>query len=233
MTRELRLRRGQVAIVDDDCFDWLSQWDWHLSPDGYAMRGAATGTRSGGGSVAMHRVVAGAAPGEVVDHINRDTLDNRRANLRICTQKDNSRNRRGWMSGASIYKGVSYDRERSIWVANIGVERRTIFLGRYQAEEDAARAYDAAARYAFKQFAHCNFADGEDLPPESVCARLDAAVRAERKPKTMMTREQRAEALSRALRGEPHAWIAGDYGVSRAAIGGLVFRHKHARRDAA
>lgn len=226
MTREIPLTKGLAALVDDENFEWLSQWTWHTS-DGYAVRRAANGTKASGGTVGMHRVVAGAGPGEVVDHINRNPLDNRRANLRVCIQRDNSRNRRGWLTGRSAFKGVSFDRERSIWVANISVNRRTVFIGRFDQEPDAAAAYDAAAVYAFREFALCNFPEGGERPISAdLAARLDAAARGERKPKASVTAEVRAAALARALRGEDYRFIAEDVGLSRSAIAGIVFRNK-------
>lgn len=226
MSRLIPLTQGQYAIVDDGAFDWLNQWNWHCTGDKYAARGVSSGSKQSAGNIGMHRVVAGAAPGEIVDHINRDPLDNRRENLRVCSQRDNARNRRGWLTGKSQYKGVSYDRERCVWAAAITVNRRAVFIGRFEDESAAARAYDAAAQHAFEAFSQCNFpAIFEELQP-GLRVRLDRASRGESDAKRILGPEARADVLARALRGEDHRWIAQDHGISRSAVGGVVFRHR-------
>ena len=89
-----------------------------------------------------------------VDHINHDTLDNRRCNLRICNTKQNNANRRRLRPG---YKGVEYSPKLSKWRARIRANGKLIQLGCFTFAEDAARAYDCAAAYFFGDFAHLNF----------------------------------------------------------------------------
>ena len=117
--------------------------------------------------VYMHRVITGAREGEHVDHINGNTLDNRRNNLRKCSAQDNVRNRRKPSHRAgrpttSIYKGVSWQPRESRWYATIGINGQQIVLGRFTDEIEAAHAYDRAARQHFGAFARLNFPrDGE------------------------------------------------------------------------
>lgn len=91
-----------------------------------------------------------------VDHRNGDGLDNRRDNLRYATRARNTANRAS-VGGSSRFKGVSWSKRDKIWYANICVNYRTIYLGTYRNEEDAARAYDAAAKKYFGAFARPNF----------------------------------------------------------------------------
>lgn len=144
------LGRGLFARVEANDFPLINDRTWIASTRGnkwYAV----------GGGEYMHRIIAGAKHGEVVDHIDRDTLNNIRSNLRICTQRDNSRNRVGWSSQkTSQYKGV-YLKPQGNWCAQITVNRRGIYLGRFATEESAARAYDEAAERYYGSFARKNF----------------------------------------------------------------------------
>ena len=93
--REIPLCDGAAALVDDEDFDWLNQWKWHLGAGGYASRREWNAVEKRTRGVLMHRLILNAPPpiGYVVDHINRNRLDNRRANLRLSTFQENARNR--------------------------------------------------------------------------------------------------------------------------------------------
>lgn len=124
-------------------------------------------------SVYMHRLIVGAGPRELVDHSDGDGLNNQRWNLRTANPNQSQDNRGKQRNGrTSQYKGVFWDKSRNRWAATIHHEHRTRALGRYQAEEDAARAYDEAAIALFGSFARLNF------PTENgvVCLRHQMAV---------------------------------------------------------
>lgn len=106
----------------------------------------------------MHRVIMEVSDEYKVDHINHDTLDNRRENLRICKQEQNLRNRIKKGDFSSIYKGVhKCGRRKEKWQATISFSKKHIYLGRYESEIDAACAYDVAAIKHFGEFALLNF----------------------------------------------------------------------------
>lgn len=155
MTKEIDLTQGLKAIVDDDMFDEINQYKWCS----HKMRKNRTvyATRL----VRMHHVVIGfPPPGYVVDHINGNGLDNRRENLRIITNKENVTCRRVLPSNnTSGYRGVSFHKAKKGWDAKIKVNQHAIHLGRYKTAEEAARAYDEAAKLYFKEFAKLNFPD--------------------------------------------------------------------------
>lgn len=107
----------------------------------------------------MHRAILRPAYGSEVDHVNGNGLDNRRDNLRACVRTQNNGNRRLSGLNASGYRGVSWDARNDRWRADIrafGVARN---LGRFTDAAQAARAYDAAARDMFGEFARPNFPD--------------------------------------------------------------------------
>lgn len=158
-TRTITLSQGKVAIVDASDFDWLNQWKWHAHRAGIkwcAARGVAApnGKRS---ILLMHRAVMSAPKGVSVDHINHDPLDNRRANLRLCTHAENCKNRTSHKDASSQYVGVCWYASRGKWMARLHNNGKAVFLGYFEHEKDAAMAYDAAARTHFGEFANPNF----------------------------------------------------------------------------
>lgn len=148
-------------LIDDDDFELISGYNWGIK------RKYVVGRIKGGShkrhNVSMHRLILNLTdPTIITDHINHNTFDNRRENLRICTSKENSRNKQKHKRNTTGYKGVYC--EDFAYVANIGFERRLIRVGRFRNIEDAARAYDSAALHFFGEFAHLNFPDETPLP---------------------------------------------------------------------
>lgn len=144
----LRRRDGSVrayAIVDAADAEFVNQWRWSLQDvDGYVRRGTFLGgVRK---NHYLHRELMGCSEGDevTVDHINRDKLDNRRSNLRAITQAGNSQNRIGWSGASSKHRGVFRQRKSGRWMAQIKVNRRSIYLGSFATEEEAAAAARAA-----------------------------------------------------------------------------------------
>lgn len=111
-------------------------------------------------TIRAHRWLIDAPAGVTVDHINGDKLDNRRANLRLCTQAENTRNRVGLAGSSSRFKGVAWHAARGKWVAGITHQGKRTYLGLYRDEVAAALAYDVAALQLFGEFARPNFPQG-------------------------------------------------------------------------
>ncbi len=139
MSKTIPLTRGLVAIVDDEDYEWLSQYNWHAQRSGqrwYAMQR---------GGIAMHRWVMRTPPGMHTDHISGEGLDNRRANLRIVTCAQNLHNRTRKQAGCTArFHGVNWDKDSKCWRARIMRNGRRVSLGNFDCEYAAAGAYDAA-----------------------------------------------------------------------------------------
>lgn len=153
----VRTTRGKHVVIDVDDFEFVSSRTWriHLGWNNtpYATTSVEIGERLRSRSI--HRLLMNPPSGMVVDHRNRNTLDNRRQNLRICTRTENTRNRVS-RTGTSIYKGVFWVAVRSRWVAKLLHDKKQVWLGAYQTEEEAAEAYNRAAVHYFGEFACLN-----------------------------------------------------------------------------
>ncbi len=145
-----------TAIVDDKDYERVAGRKWYLeSRKGFVVGyiSEAVGRRT----MAMHVYLFDCPKGLVRDHINHNRRDNRRENIRICTNAENCRNSLPLKNTrSSKFKGVSWDTERSKWATFIKFNRKSIFLGRFKSETLAARAYDAAAQKYFGEFAFLN-----------------------------------------------------------------------------
>lgn len=112
-------------------------------------------TRMGDKFVMLHRFIMDAPDGVEVDHINHDRLDNRRANLRLCTHSQNGMNG-GIRQHSSQFRGVSWDKVNQKWIVHIKIGGVQCHLGRFKTEQEAADAYDKRAKEVFGDFARLN-----------------------------------------------------------------------------
>lgn len=140
--------------MDDEDYERLSQYKWHVTWNGYAARyGWVDGEYR---YIRMHREILEAPDGLDVDHINGDRLDNRKSNLRIVTRTQNNYNSKVRRNKASRFKGVYWSKQKRKWHARIFIGGRNIHLGFYDSEEDAARAYNEAAKKYLGEYARIN-----------------------------------------------------------------------------
>lgn len=149
--RWIALTHGAFTLVDAADYERLARHVWGLDAAGYAS------TKVDGRRVQIHQLLLGPLPVDRVgDHKNRHPLDNRRANLRAATYAENKMNSQRGCNNTSGFKGVHRHRSGQ-WVARLGVGRRRIYMGMYPTVEDAARAYDVAARKHYGDVAVLNF----------------------------------------------------------------------------
>lgn len=149
--KSIPLTQGKIALVDDGDFEWLNQWKWCCSGDGYAKR-----LDVGRKTILMHRIIAETPAGMDTDHINGDTLDNRRENLRVCSHHQNTQNRGINRNNVSGKKGVYWRKDMEKWRVVIKVNYQPIHVGYFDDLEEASRAYDEAAKKYRGEFARLN-----------------------------------------------------------------------------
>ncbi len=154
------LTKGHFALVDEADFASLSRFRWHALETRHHVYASRTErTSAGKRRVYMHRQILGAPRGVVVDHRNRDTLDNRRANLRTCSRAENAMNSVLSAPRASEFRGVRRNggARRHPWQAGIVVAGQYVHIGCYATELEAAMAYDGAVLRLYPEFARPNF----------------------------------------------------------------------------
>ena len=158
--KQIHLTKNKIAIVDDEDFDYLSKWKWCYTNKGYAFRSqkrSETGSKKRKG-VYLHRQLMG-NPSQQVDHINGDTLDNRKANLRLANHSENMRNRKLQKNNTSGFKGVWFNKKRQKFIATIKINGQSRTIKSANTAEEAAKAYDIKAKELYGSFARLNFND--------------------------------------------------------------------------
>jgi hypothetical protein len=159
-------KSGEFAIVNGDDYGKLMSYKWYLSgSSGNTHRYARSQDRKGERSYFMHRVILPPPPGMVIDHINGNTLDNRKENLRICTTAQNCANRHLHRTNKTGFRGVSSQGRH--YRATVRKNWKTVYRGVFKTPEEAARAYDINARIHHGDFAVLNF-NGLPEPPKEV-----------------------------------------------------------------
>jgi len=129
--KRIKLTKGKFALVDDEDFEYLSQWNWYVSSHNYAI------TTTKKPCLYMHRIVNKTPKGILTDHINRNTLDNRKCNLRIADKRINSINKGTQSNNTSGYRGISWNKNHKKWETYIWNCGLRIQLGYYKIIKDA------------------------------------------------------------------------------------------------
>jgi len=161
MAKTIPLSQGLYALVDDADFERLTRRKWYARRTAsgfYAMsnRSRRLGVKR---AVFMHREIINAPPGSICDHVNGNTLDNRRENLRLATSNQNRMNARRQSNNKTGYKGVSYEIRRGRWRSDIRPFGEHVFLGYFDDPKSAAIAYNEAAHKYYGEFSRINQVD--------------------------------------------------------------------------
>lgn len=155
------LTKGYEALIDASDADDVGRYNWSAGTFQNGAIYALRHDRSRGGNVLLHREIMGPLSNMVVDHIDGNTLDNRRSNLRCAEWWQNIVNQKKSSRNTSGYRGVSLHQKSGRWCAQIKRGDRRVHLGYFDEKDDAARAYDAKATELFGAYAHLNFPNGE------------------------------------------------------------------------
>ena len=152
MAKKIKLTQGYEAIVDDDDYEFLSQWSWYINKRRYIVY-ALRDIRVGGKKrhLWMHRVINNTPDDLYTDHINGNGLDNRRSNLRTVTHQQNMLNTRVRKKAKySKHRGVTWHKLNKKWYSQITVDRKNVYLGSFDTEEEAKAVYDAYRKEVIK-----------------------------------------------------------------------------------
>lgn len=162
--KHIKLTKNYYTIVDDEDFEYLNQYNWHVNCIKNHVCAVRTESRKlkykYQRTIYMHREIMGLMFGDkrLIDHINGNSLDNRKCNLRICLHKYNMRNRKP-QKGVSKYKGVNLDKKGK-WKVQISYNGKIIYGGRFINEIEAAKRYNELAVKYHGKFAKLNIIGG-------------------------------------------------------------------------
>jgi len=151
--KEIQLTRGYVALVDDEDYELVSQYNWSVSIKNHTCYARSRLGKADNPDTLLHRFLLNAPAGVEVDHKDGNGLNCQRSNIRLATSKQNNCNK--WVQGEG-YRGVTL-RPNGRYQARIRDDERRIVIGTFDTDLEAARAYDEAARKYHGEFAMLNF----------------------------------------------------------------------------
>jgi hypothetical protein len=226
---------SDFAIIDIEDRKKVAPYVWWVT-DGYASSGYYIGNRKIGRKwkpLRMHRIIMGCDDStKKIDHINGNRLDNRKSNLRFCSNQQNSFNMsqsaRKNKNSASRFKGVSYDKKRNAWTSAIMKDYSKHFLGRFDSEIQAANAYNAAAKKMFGSFANLNKFTEDEIRQLSLpmLPRVD-----KRRLRTALDSQTLSEIRRLRSNGMPYKKIASSLNIDKNTARNACIRSDYVAND--
>lgn len=143
---EILLPNDYITIIDLENVEMIKNYKWSRNANGYVN------TKVDGKTIFLHRLITNCPDDMVIDHINHDILDNRKNNLRICTQQENTRNHRLHKDNSSGVNGISWYEKNGVWCGYIGVDYKTIYLGCSTNIEEVKEMREKADDLIFKEY---------------------------------------------------------------------------------
>ena len=154
--KKIQLTQGKIALVDDEDFDDLNQYKWFAVKSRNTFYAERHIPFNHSKKIKMHRYIMQTPDGLEVDHKDHNGLNCQKDNMRNCTNRQNQMNRQLYRHSTSGYKGVSWQKTCGKWMAYIWLNNKQKNLGRFVLIEDAAHAYNEAAKEFFRDFACLN-----------------------------------------------------------------------------
>lgn len=158
--KKIQLTKGKVALVDDEDYQYLSQFKWQALKGRhtyYAVRQEWISGKNRSKCIYMHREILGLNnPKDHCDHGDGDGLNNQRFNIRKCSNNQNRFNMRHRDVGTSKFRGVCFDKRVKKWRSRVNKDKKAHELGFFNTQEDAAKAYNFKAIELFGEFANLN-----------------------------------------------------------------------------
>lgn len=156
MTCRIRCSSGKYALIDPEDYEYLSKFNWNDYtgyPRTFRRRKSENNKLIG---TSMHALILKAPKGLAIDHINGNTLDNRKKNLRIVTSQQNGCNRKLGSNNTTGYKGVTYHKRDRLYQSSIKIKGKRQYLGWFKTAEEAANAYNKASKILHGEFGRIN-----------------------------------------------------------------------------
>jgi len=148
--------KNYEVLIDDSDWDLIKNYKWFIAnKKGTIYIQSFCKVNKKRVTYQLARVIMDAPSDMLVDHINGNTLDNRKINLRLANKRTNAQNMRPNKNTTSKYKGVCWSSNRNKWRANIFYKKQ-IYIGRFNLEKDAALAYNKSALQYFGEYARLN-----------------------------------------------------------------------------
>ena len=154
MIKKIKLTQSKETFIDSEDYEKIKSYNWYYHSSGYAA--CKQKINNIWKTILLHRVIMNCPNNKQIDHINGNGLDNRKENLRICTHAENGRNTKKRKGTTSKYKGIYWYKALSKWSVRIRFNYKWIFIGYFNDEKEAAKAYNEKAKELFGKFAKLN-----------------------------------------------------------------------------